>query len=134
MAANAFMDMKSAFINEIASLCEIMGADIVQVAGSVWTTASGSILSSRGTRKAVSPGRRGLWPGRPRSRPPAKTCGSGYRCAWQTKQSRLTALIMASGTMALCCFAAAISRAEKYVKVKMIYHGKVSHHYHFYRR
>lgn len=32
LAANAFMDMKSAFINEIASLCEIMGADIVQVA------------------------------------------------------------------------------------------------------
>ena len=32
LAANAFMDMKIAFINEIASLCEIMGADIKQVA------------------------------------------------------------------------------------------------------
>src|SRR5690606_19219533 len=31
LASNAFMDIKNAFISEISSLCEIMGADIAQL-------------------------------------------------------------------------------------------------------
>ena len=64
-ASNGFLAVKISFINEIARLCELMGADVHDVARG-WVSTSGSARSS------FTPARGSADPAFPRTRPPPR--------------------------------------------------------------
>ncbi len=66
-ASNGFLAMKISFINEIARLCELMGADVHAVAQAAWASTSGS------DRSSSTPARGSAAPASPRTRPPWRT-------------------------------------------------------------